>query len=966
MKLNFRIDFGYQYLYTRRTYHPTYIWDGSISCNKGKILKSYSLEYPNIWYGPVLNANDTPLAEPRWKITTKRRLAGVRFECDVDDESIFTFNTASAKLSFSASDILKNGRLEFNIGPKYLGCRVMVTLDGYLWYRLPLKDGERAYEPEELSRPVHMWARTKLAWVAPGEKASWQYEVKDTECDLLDVLVHTVIMAVPAYSENDKNPVCDSFPLEILCDGKSMLKYKRYYRHHDSWVQLLEDDFKTVPVEPGVHTFELVNRHTELCIGINRIIMKDVPHRDGDIIMPSWCILGEELCGRVFAKERSTLTLNSSDGQAIDVICERGFNDFKFMAKQDGLIVLNSHSDKKEIEVLSANEEKHPIKVGFDLTAVPHNDDGFLDHILQYTNDTRLGNYILARNFTPTPTKEMWERYAKFFKDHDIYAGICIQFEDGHFVKAMGEKLNDCGLHEYPGKVYAFDPAEPHASSDMKEASEKYIAALKEKIDEVHSLSAPAAFGDASGGIRYSYLAGLDFVRAETMVGHTMTLLSQARPAAEALGNGRWGVHIAMQHGYMPYHETHLGVYFLSLLQPFMMGAELIYEEDSLFSVWKEERQAWDDLLAKGKRDLTRAFFKFAKTHPRVGKVKRNIGFIEGRYAAPFNGFTCGEEQDPHYSVWGLYGSTAPEWGHLQPEKCRNLLNVLMPGASTVPLRQKFDKRRFYFSGTPYGDFDCVPTEADISYFKNYKLLIHTGWNSMNDEDHKKLCDFVNAGGTLLIGLTEFSTHIKRDFLADMADLSLYRGGDLSELCGIKVLGKSNTEYCGVWNSAQKHFMEEPELISVPSDHPGEDGPALIADIQLCGAEISAWDAQSGLPLVVKYKLGRGYVYTFTYWAYPAHERFEDLSAAYIAHLAAAARDDEYIKDPSGEVFYTRREKNGTVSFMLINTDWTVKGNTKTVKLITPECERFIDVTERTLVTVEIKDGMTTENHYLF
>ena len=31
-----------------------------------------------------------------------------------------------------------------------------------------------------------------------------------------------------------------------------------------------------------------------------------------------------------------------------------------------------------------------------------------------------------------------------------------------------------------------------------------------------------------------------------------------------------------------------------------------------------------------------------------------------------------------------------------------------MPGATTHPLRQKFDKRRFYFSGSPYGDFDNV------------------------------------------------------------------------------------------------------------------------------------------------------------------------------------------------------------------------------------------------------------------
>ncbi len=957
MRLNFRIDFGYQYLYSRRTYHPTYVWDGSMVCEGGEILRTYSLEYPNIWYGPVLNAKETLLENPNWNIQTKRRLAGLRFECEISEDAVFTFDTASAKLQFSAKDILDKGRLDYNVGPKYLGCRVMITLDGYLWYRLPLKDGERAYEPNELGKPTHTWARTNLAWLMPGESAKWEYEVSDVNCDLHETIIHTVAMAVPVYSSDDKSSVRGDFPLEILCDGKSVLKYNRHYRQHDTYVQLLEDDFKRVTATPGKHCFELRNHHPELCLGINRIIMSEAEYRDGDIIFPDWALVGEELCGRVFAKEASLITLSSSDGQVIDINCEPGFNAFKFAPKKSGMISLCTHTDTKELEVMSAAEEAHPVKVGFDLTAVPHNDDGFLDHVLQYTNDTRLANYILVRNFGDPPTPEMWKRYGQFFREHNIYAGISHQYEDGHFLRAAGEMLNDCGYHEYTGRVYALDPEDGYSSASMDEAMEKHIAHLKGAIDKVHSLGAPAAFGDASGGIRYSYLAGLDFVRAETMVGNTMTLLSQARPAAESLKDGRWGVHIAMQHNYMPYHENHLGMYFLSLFQPWMMGAELMYEEDSLFSVWKEERQAWDDLLAARKRDMTRAFLKFAKAHPRSGKCVRDIGFIEGRYAAPFNGFICGPEQDPHYSVWGMYGSTAPEWEHCQPEKCRQLLNVLMPGASTAPLRQKYDERRFFFAGTPYGDFDCVPIEASTDYLKNYKLLIHTGWSTATDEDYRKLIDYVKCGGTLLIGITELSTHKKRDFLADMEDLALYNGGDISELCGIKIRGKSGTEYSGVWNAEGKASMPKPKLISEPSDFYGEDGAAFIADTLLCGAECVAWDAENGKPLLVRYNLGDGFVYTFTFWAYPGHERFEELSAAWIERLAKSSRSNVYIEDPSGEVFFTKWENGDETTFMLLNTDWSEKGNIKTVKLITPQ--RFFDISveERTAVLAKLADG---------
>ena len=313
--------------------------------------------------------------------------------------------------------------------------------------------------------------------------------------------------------------------------------------------------------------------------------------------------------------------------------------------------------------------------------------------------------------------------------------------------------MHNAGRHEYPGVVYAQDPQKGSESTDMKNACERYIAFIKADVDEVKQMGLRPAYGDASGGHRYCYLAGTSFIRSETMVPHTQHLCSQARPAAEALGKGDWGVHIAIQHGFQLNHpEHHLGLYFLSLYQPWMMGASMIYEEDSLFQLFKEERQCWDDALTKGKRNMTREFFRFVKTHPRTGKAVRNIAFYEGRYAAPFNGFICGCEQDPDYSVWGKFGNNAPEWGHRQPEKCRHLLDVLMPGASVHPLRQQYEKRRFYFSGTPYGDFDEVPAEVSADYLKQYRLLLNFGWNTMIKEDYEKLKDFVVNGGTLFTG----------------------------------------------------------------------------------------------------------------------------------------------------------------------------------------------------------------------
>ena len=71
----------------------------------------------------------------------------------------------------------------------------------------------------------------------------------------------------------------------------------------------------------------------------------------------------------------------------------------------------------------------------------------------------------------------------------------------------------------------------------MREATEHYLKYLRIEIDRARSAAPRTAFGDASGGHRYCYLAGTDFIRSETMVAHTQHLCSQARAAAESLEN---------------------------------------------------------------------------------------------------------------------------------------------------------------------------------------------------------------------------------------------------------------------------------------------------------------------------------------------------------------------------------------------------------------------------------------------
>ncbi|MBO5723273.1 MAG: hypothetical protein J6S58_00445 [Lentisphaeria bacterium] len=978
MKLDFRIDWGYQYLYSRRHYHPFYHWDGSLECSGGTIEKVFQLDYPVIWYGPGHCARETLLDSPRWKSTTRRGLAGIRVEAQVEKEGTFLLKTLSGTFEFTVADILEKGRIEFPVGPKYLGCHVIVTRTGYYHFQAKHGADVTVLEADDLLSekvPVRDWARMRTAWLAPGESCSFKAVIPSRKKAFAETVLHLVGMASPEYTPGAERQVHDDFPMEVYCDGVLCGKFTHYFREHDTYMQLLEDAWCRFSVPEGEHIFTLKNCNRNYFLLINRLTLRQSELDHQELSLPRWALVGEEIVGRIFALYPDSVTVDWGEGSA-SLELKEGWNEFTFTLQKSGVdrVVRCGGSAGVIREVYALADEVPEVTVGFDMTTVPHDDNGFMDYVLDYTWRTRLGNLVVFRNFRRSSPEDhspvmevedsLLSRWGAFFRDHHIYVEAATSFDSGALTESAGKMLHSVGRHEWPGAVYAFDPKEEWASEDMKSAMEHCMKRLKIEIDRAHKVCKRAAFGDASGGHRYCYLAGADFIRTETMVPHTQHLCSQARPCAEALSDGEWGVHIAIQHAFQPYYENHLGVYYLSLLQPWMMGANMIYEEDCLFHLFKEERQAWDDALTKGKRDMTRAFYKFVKTHPRKGRVTRKIAFVEGRYAAPFNGFICDVEQTPDYSVWGLFGKNDPLWGHKQPEKCRQVLDVLMPGANTMPLRQDYQKRRFFFSGTPYGDFDEIPTEASADYFKNYSLLFHLGWNTMIAEDHAKLCSFVEDGGTLLIGLPQFSCHVKRDFLADMKDLNLWNGGDLSELCGVKVKGCSSEVFSGQWNCADRPEFDWmiPDLSAIPSSHIDEDGPCRPAELDFAGAEPFIWDASTGKTLVSRFRKGKGMVYLMTTYAYPGHEALQKLSAALVAALASENLPQNFVCDPTGEVFWNEHVESDTVQrLMLLNTDWTTAGNIKSVTVHTPDLVFVTTVKERQAKIPTVLPGAVLE-----
>ena len=324
----------------------------------------------------------------------------------------------------------------------------------------------------------------------------------------------------------------------------------------------------------GTHEFELVNANPRFPLLINRLSFIPSRIQAEELVLPRWVIAGEKVFGRIHHSGEPVSCEVKYAGKVQKLKLEPGWNEFPFTLDEPGQnveFVTDTGLRGTVAEVWSVPAEKHPLMVGSDLTSVPHDDSGEMEWLLDYMNRTRMGNLIVIRSHLfqdyvgkqkRDPDDALLEKWGKYCLEHRIYVEAATDYESGTLAKAAGEMMHAAGKHELTGRLYAFDPDHELRPESMREAAENYVAFLREKTDEMHRSVQRVGLGDASGGQRYCYQGGVDYIRAETMVPNTMHLCSLARTASEAMSDGTWGVHIATQHAMQPYFINQLGLFF--------------------------------------------------------------------------------------------------------------------------------------------------------------------------------------------------------------------------------------------------------------------------------------------------------------------------------------------------------------------------------------------------------------------
>ncbi|MCQ2387155.1 MAG: hypothetical protein MJ066_01745 [Clostridia bacterium] len=313
----------------------------------------------------------------------------------------------------------------------------------------------------------------------------------------------------------------------------------------------------------------------------------------------------------------------------------------------------------------------------------------------------------------------------------------------------------------------------PDNAKDVKEAYEN----LKVNLGYTGMDGAKRHTG-VSTMFRTFFEAGYKWIGYESMYGPHELMLGAMRGTSNAYNHNIFGTHLALQWSSIPTDEVkHFLRYKLSLYLSYMHGVSEINTEEGL---WRIENPFVDfnnfSYSCIRHREEQRAFNKFIQTHNRRGTLKANIAMLIGKYD-------------------GMEGFSSPcvfgqaKWKYDKPEESWNLVKVFYPesdinaiyyyirrgGAKNMPLKDKEllevrkgmyrdtigYKQVGWYTNTPYGVIDMIPVDAGD--FSKYKCLFFTGWNTADESQVKRLCEFVEGGGKLVLAKPHLYTTVNRE-----------------------------------------------------------------------------------------------------------------------------------------------------------------------------------------------------------
>ncbi len=399
----------------------------------------------------------------------------------------------------------------------------------------------------------------------------------------------------------------------------------------------------------------------------------------------------------------------------------------------------------------------------------------------------------------------------------------------------------------------------------------------------------------------YEIAAGADIPMVEDFAFKHLNLASAlSRGLYRQYNLPLWGTHLAHEHySWIPYANEHkFDLLRASMYHKYMAGAKAIINESGgwyLEGCLVEDspmyatprvpseggihRRELRDILPLA-REACKTFGHIDYHSPTATRYRKEIsdfydfvkangtpaGQPETTLALVKGNLDLGPEQHWDNSVIaGMYdvADQNPFWRSGQPERGWNIATkVFYPRPNVLD-----PNPNLFLSGTPYGQVDVASLAndwADAKFLNSqYKALLFTGWNTCSDKQYGELCEYVRNGGILFISIPQLSKNETRNYSSYTVE-ELVNGGDFSELCGVKVLGKGERFY---WATAPDRKGElgfkHPRRFGIMSMPRGK---VEVVDPEI---EVLAVEDEEMEPVLFRHKLGKGTVYFLNTWSYP-------------------------------------------------------------------------------------------------
>lgn len=566
--------------------------------------------------------------------------------------------------------------------------------------------------------------------------------------------------------------------------------------------------------------------------------------------------------------------------------------------------------------------------------------------VIDAVADDRIGNYLMFRLDTAlndgcTATADDLVAWAKRCAERRIYFSVMLFRAAGHafttatarrMKKAAGEYFFSVHVHELGliafGRKAWIEPFLHGEVQDLADGWRTYARGVRARLAELPPIGLPRGASESGLTSARNLRNGADIPLAEIYAVTTMPTIHSVRGAARAHGRKLWGAHMPFLWSFgnaplYPHDRSFIRRQELANKLAYLCGGRLLYPESGLFynvpsyylsgssrRLQDEGFREPDDQFQKALRQTFRNIRRLHCVHKPPADPETPFAFLQGEHDS-----FCGS----------LRGNLAFQRTGLAPayaDRGWDLLDVFSPGVKlTNTPRPRF---RHWFAGSPFGQLDIVPTDMASDQLSRYRLLVIPGWNTMGAALYRRLTDYVVNGGTLFLAAPQFRTDVK-----DKPSPQLFRSGRVEDLCGLRLLGPGNEIMSGKMKGSGHDGLPPSHTFLVKNSLYSLDNVTNATNklvprswrVDLRGADVLYEESESGEPLLVRHRLGKGTVHMLTTWDYPGHPVLLEFSRLILRALAGAVELPLTVHSaPTVQWFHYR--EGGSDLIAVVDTDW--------------------------------------------